>query len=427
MTSTTPPRKMKLGNWLIWTGFMALVLLLPLVLRSNGALTFLCQISAIIVFCLSYNMLFGQTGMLSFGHAVYSGLGAFFAVHAMNLSAAAKPLTVPLPLIPLVGGLAGLFFGLVFGYLTTKRAGTTFAMITLGIAELVFAFSQVLPGFFGGETGITSNRVYGTPLFGISFGPTLQLYYLVAGWLIVCTASMYAFTRTPLGRIANAVRDNPERVEFVGYDTRRVRYTVLAISAFFAGISGGMVAVTFEVAGIESLSIARSGDALFFTFIGGSGSFGGPILGGVIGALLMTKLSDFSAAWQLYLGVLFVLMVMYSPGGFAALIAGNWNALRSGNFSRILPAWLATLFASGMVFLGAVLVIEISYGLTFGLDKAVVLRAFNEHTHLPAPVGLAAGLLIATPGFLALRWAKRRYAMAWRESSAARKPTGDGQ
>ncbi len=412
------------GLWATWIAYVAFIMLMPLVFRSNGALTFMCQISAIVVFCLSYNMLFGQTGMLSFGHAVYSGLGAFFSVHAMNLSASGQSLMVPLPMVPLVGGLAGLMFGLIFGYLTTKRAGTTFAMITLGIAELVFAFSHVLPDFFGGETGITANRVYGEPLFGLSFGPAIQVYYLVAIWLIVCTVAMYAFTCTPLGRIANAVRDNPERVEFVGYDTRRVRYMVLAISAFFAGISGGLVAVTFEVAGTESLSIARSGDALFFTFIGGSGSFAGPILGSVIGALLMTKLSDFSAAWQLYLGVLFVLMVMYAPGGFASLLVGNWNALRSGNFARILPAWLSTLLSSALVFLGAVLIIEISYGLTFGLDKAVILRTLNEQTGSPVLIGLGSGLLLLTLGLLALRWTKRRYAKAWQESSAVPKSSG---
>ena len=112
-----------------------------------------------IIFALSYNMLLGQGGMLSFGHAVYSGLGAYVAVHALNMVGKAGGLALPLPLLPLVGGLAGLAFGVLFGYVTTKRAGTTFAMISLGIGEMVYACVLMLPGFFGGEAGVSTNRV----------------------------------------------------------------------------------------------------------------------------------------------------------------------------------------------------------------------------------------------------------------------------
>ena len=122
--------------------------------------------------------------MLSFGHAVYSGLGAYFAVHALNLVAKGQ-IWLPVTLLPLVGGLAGLVFGVLFGYVTTKRAGTTFAMITLGIGELVFACSLMFPGFFGGEGGITTNRVIGQPFLGITYGPAIQVYYLIAVWALV--------------------------------------------------------------------------------------------------------------------------------------------------------------------------------------------------------------------------------------------------
>jgi branched-chain amino acid transport system ATP-binding protein len=144
-----------------------------------------------------------------------------------------------------VGGLSGLFFAVLFGYVTTKKAGTTFAMITLGVGELVFAMSLMFPEFFGGEGGITTNRAYGKPVFGISFGPQIQVYYLIAVYCFVCTAAMFAFTRTPLGRILNAVRDNPERVEFIGYNTQRVRYYAFIIAGFFAGIGGGLAAINF--------------------------------------------------------------------------------------------------------------------------------------------------------------------------------------
>src|SRR5678810_131043 len=127
---------------------------------------------------LSYNMLLGQGGMLSFGHAVYSGLGTFVAVHAM-LAIASGTLPVPTSLIPLVGGIAGMFFAVILGYVTTKKAGTPFAMITLGIGELVTAMSLMIPEFFGGEGGVSANRTVGKAFMGITYGPQIQVYYLL--------------------------------------------------------------------------------------------------------------------------------------------------------------------------------------------------------------------------------------------------------
>jgi branched-chain amino acid transport system permease protein len=139
--------------------------------------------------------------------------------------------------VPLVGGLAGMRFALLLGYVTTRQAGTTFAMITLGIGELVFAMSLMVPEFFGGEAGVSANRVVGRPVLGISFGPQIQVYGLLALYTFACTAAMFAFTRTPLGRMLNAVRDNPERVGFIGYNPQRVRYLSFVIAGFFAGVA----------------------------------------------------------------------------------------------------------------------------------------------------------------------------------------------
>ncbi|MES2531640.1 MAG: branched-chain amino acid ABC transporter permease, partial [Pseudomonadota bacterium] len=188
-----------IARFLIWTLFAVALLVAPHVFRSSLALTMLSQIGYLIIICLSYNMLLGQGGMLSFGHAVYTGLGSFIAIHAMNLAAAGS-LPIPLVLIPLVGGLGGMFFAFLFGYVSTKKSGTTFAMITLGLGELVASMALMFPSFFGGEGGVTTNRVYGTPLFGLDFGPQIQVYYLIAVYCFICTALMYAFTGTPLGR-----------------------------------------------------------------------------------------------------------------------------------------------------------------------------------------------------------------------------------
>jgi len=156
-------------------------------------------------------------------------------------------------------------------------------MITLGMVELVFACSLMFPKFFGGEGGISTNRVMGDAFLGITFGPQIEVYYLIAFWLFLCTVAMYAFTHTPLGRMINAVRDNPERAEFIGYDTQWVRYLTLILSAFFAGIAGGLSAINFEIVTAENVSALRSGAVLLFSFIGGIGYFFGPMIGAVLG------------------------------------------------------------------------------------------------------------------------------------------------
>ena len=262
------------GRTALWILFVIALIVAPLIFRSSLSLTVLSQIGTLVIVCLSYNMLLGQSGMLSFGHAVYVGLGAFVAIHVMN-AVTHGAFSFPISLVPLVGGLGGAFFGVLFGYVTTKKSGTTFAMITLGIGELVAASSLMLPEFFGGEAGITTNRVIGAPVAGITFGPQIQVYYLIALWTLVCTVLMYAFTLTPLGRMANAVRDNPERAEFVGYNTQRVRYLVVIIAGFFAGIGGGLGAINFEIVSSENVSTVRSGAYLLFTFLGGVGFFFG--------------------------------------------------------------------------------------------------------------------------------------------------------
>ena len=247
------------GRLIIWTLFAVMLIVAPMLFRSSLALTMLSQIGYLIIICLSYNILLGQGGMLSFGHAVYTGLGSFIAIHAMNMATKGS-VHIPLVFIPLVGGLAGAFFAILLGFVTTKKSGTTFAMITLGIGELVASMALMFPEFFGGEGGITTDRVYGKAFFGITFGPAIQVYYLIAAYCFVCTAAMFAFTGTPLGRILNAVRDNPERVEFIGYNTQRVRYFAFIIAGFFAGIGGGLATINFEIiTGADSLSVIRSG------------------------------------------------------------------------------------------------------------------------------------------------------------------------
>jgi branched-chain amino acid transport system permease protein len=408
---------LNLVRWIVWSATAILMAILPLVFTQGFAITLISQMGVAIIFALSYNMLLGQSGMLSFGHAVYSGLGAYIAVHVLNMASKGQ-LWMPVSLLPLVGGLAGAFFGVLFGYVTTKRAGTTFAMITLGIGELVFSCSLMFPDFFGGEGGITTNRVFGQPFLGLTFGPAIQVYYLIALWCLASMALMYAWSHTPLGRMANAVRDNPERAEFVGYDTQKVRWLTLIISAFFAGVAGALGCINFEIVTAENVSAARSGGVLLAAFIGGVGFFFGPIIGACVFVYFVVALSDHTKAWLLYLGLFFMMMVVFAPGGLASLIMMQLPVIARRRFRELVPHYLAS-GATGLLVLGAlVLTVEMTYKISVDSSNGTAMKLFGVEFDAAGalPWAVAIGLWIVG-GWLFDR-ARRRLADAWGEIQA---------
>jgi branched-chain amino acid transport system permease protein len=266
-------------------------------------------------------------------------------------------------LIPWWAAWPACFFAILLGFVTTKKSGTTFAMITLGIGELVASMALMFPEFFGGEGGITTDRVYGKPFFGITFGPAIQVYYLIAVYCFVCTAAMFAFTGTPLGRILNAVRDNPERVEFIGYNTQRVRYFAFIIAGFFAGIGGGWPPSTSKSSRGRQRERAALGGLPAVHLPGRATFFFGPIIGAVLLVLASVLLSELSKAWLLYLGLVFLFMVMYAPGGIASLIMMNLRLAKFGKLRALWPSYLA-LGGTGLVaVLGAACMVEMTYHL----------------------------------------------------------------
>jgi len=404
--------RFKGGRWLVWGLYALAMLVAPLLFTSSLSLTMLSQMGIAIIACLAFNMLLGQGGMLSFGHAVYSGLGAFFAIHALNKISDGS-LALPVSLIPLVGGLGALAVAALLGYVTTKKAGTTFAMITLGIGELVSAMSLMFPGFFGGEGGVSGNRVSGPTVMGISFGPQIQVYYLIAAYCFVATALMFAFTRTPLGRMLNAVRDNPERVEFIGYSTQRVRYLAFVGSGFFMGIAGGLVALNFEIVTSEVVGASRSGAYLLFTFLGGAGFFFGPIIGAVLLVLAGVLLSELSQAWLLYLGLIFLLMVIYAPGGIASLIMMNLRLAAMGKLRQIAASYIALGGTALAVLLGSGLMIEMVYHLQLNESLGPTMRFLGARLDTHAlDTWLGAALVLVT-GVLLFELVRREFARQW--------------
>ena len=400
----------------VWSAFALVLLVMPIVARSNFALTLLCLTGIAAIACMSYNMLLGQAGMLSFGHAVYTGLGAFVAIHAMNKIGGGW--LVPMWMIPLVAGFAGLGFGALLGFVTTRKAGTPFSMITLGVGELVFAAALMFPEFFGGEAGINSNRTAGTGWLhglGLNFGGQIQVYYLIAIYLFLCTAAMYAFTQTPLGRIANAVRDNAERAEFVGYDTRWVRYLIVMASSFFAGIAGGLTAINFEAATADLVHGTRSGGYLLFTFLGGVGFFFGPIIGAVLLIFSLVVLSELTKAWQLYVGIVFLIMVVFAPGGISALLMLNLRRVKYGEWRKMRWPYAGMVFFGLIALWGFAAIVEMAYQIQVaaGSGSVVTIARIPMDATQWMSWGIATVVLVVG-GFCFEIW-RRKFNKVWSE------------
>ena len=364
----------------VWLGYLAVLLLLPQFFDSILAISIFNQMAIAIVFALSYNMLLGQGGMLSFGHAVYFGLGGFLAVHVLLLMET-EVVYFSIALIPLIGGLTGLLAGIFIGSFSTRKAGTVFAMISLGIGELVAASSLIFTGFFGGEAGVSGDRTFGPPLFGMDFFSDTDVYYLAACWVFVATLFMYLFTRTPAGRMANAVRDNPERAEFIGYSARWVRFISFCAAGTFAGVAGGLFALNYEFLTDENLNLVTSGRVLLMAYIGGLGFFIGPIIGAIILTLMNFLLSNYTELFLLYLGILFVLTVLFLPRGFAGFIMMHQTAWLRGRLHTLALPYLATGLPALLFILCAIGLLELSHtsepemhylGLTLARDSLLV-------------------------------------------------------
>jgi branched-chain amino acid transport system permease protein len=359
-------RARSIGRWAPWAALALLLAAPPFVVQQGWLFAYLAQAAAMIVFALSYNLLLGETGLLSFGHAAYAGLGAFVAAHLFNRFGMA------LPWLPLVGGVAGAAFGVLFGLVATRRAGTAFAMITLGMGELVAAAVWTLPEGFGGAAGVAIDRGSGPPWGALTFGPQRQAYALIAGWAALSIVAMFALTRTPLARIANAVRDDATRVAALGIDPRRIRLVMFVFAAFFAGVAGTLTLIDVELASSESVAMTRSGAVLIATVIGGSSTFFGPAVGAIVLTGLSVALASVTRAWPVYLGMLFIAVVLRLPQG----VAGWWAAHRA-RVERYGGGRLALAYGLGFAMAAAwlaalVIAVESLYARRFAADAGGV-------------------------------------------------------
>ncbi len=402
----------------IWLAFLVALFGLPMLFDSILAISILNQMAIAIVFALSYNMLLGQGGMLSFGHAVYFGLGGFLSVHALMLIEF-ETMVFSILWIPLIGGLFGLLAGIFIGSFSTRKAGTVFAMISLGMGELIAASSLIFSSFFGGEAGISGDRTFGPTFFGFDFAQNIEIYYLAAFSVFIATLFMYLFTQTPAGRMANAVRDNPERAEFIGYSARKVRFISFCAAGLFAGIAGGLFALNYEFITEENLNAATSGRVLLMAYIGGLGYFIGPIIGAVVLTLMNSLLSNYSELWMLYLGIMFLLTVMFLPRGFAGFIMMHHMAWVRGNMRLLIKPYILTGIPALLFAICAIALIEMSH--TDDETFQFLGMALNPSSS----VTWIALIAVASAAFYAVRRSRTQLFDAWETANAIPKDEQD--
>jgi len=230
---------------------------------------------------------------------------------------------------------------------------------------------------------------------------------------------MYAFMRTPVGRLANAVRDNPERVEFIGYNPQRIRFIAFALSGALAGLAGGLHAINYEIVASESLSAARSGAVLLMVYVGGVSHWAGAILGAVVITWLQVSLSDYTNAWLLYLGLLFMGIVLVAPSGLAGVAIAHLHAWRAKALRPILRAYAVVALPTVAVCVGAIALIEIAYRRSTQPEAGAVMRLFGLSLDTSTPWPWLAASALVVGGALILRRAWPRVQDAWAGAEAA--------
>lgn len=339
--------------WVVGIFLVALVTIPPFLdIGLQNAMTNMLIAS---LFAVAFNLLIGQAGLLSFGHAAFFSVGAFATLHLM-LVIENQGVPFPTPLLPLAGALGGFLVGAFAGYFATIRSGVYFALVTLAIAELFHSLAPHWEGLFGGEAGLSSMRM---PWRGFTFGSSLEVYYLALLWTVISIALLWGYTRTPFGRLTLALRDNEQRVRFMGYNAHTTKVIIFAVSAMFSGVAGALLAISNETANYTLFSTYISAQVVLYTFVGGSTVFFGPIVGASIFTLFAFLVSDVTRSWLLYQGLIFVLVMLYAPHGIGGLVQAHiehWKRLRGRELAM---PYLLSLLSAICLAGAAVFVIEI--------------------------------------------------------------------
>lgn len=270
------------------------------------------------IFALGYDISFGLTGMLSFGHAAFFGIGAYAASWAMLNGT--WPFTAALLVAACAGGAAALLFGLV----GRRVSGLYFSLLTLMLAELIsIVMTTRLRGLSGGVDGLAGVP---RPQFAdIDFITTANFYWVIFAGFCLTLIACGILKHSPLGYALQAVRQNPVRAEQVGFDIGSLRLTALGLSGAISGLAGAFLASLMMYVSPQMLNWKVSGDVVIMTLLGGSGTLIGPVIGVALVELLREGLSALTPYWYGILGVIFILCTIFLPHGVAGLGAKLWR------------------------------------------------------------------------------------------------------
>jgi branched-chain amino acid transport system permease protein len=300
-----------------WWVVLAAVVLLPLVVRHAIA----SEIWIFAIFGLGLNLLLGYTGLLSFGQATFFGTAAYAGGTLLKHHGA------PVVVVLALGVLVGAVTAAAVGYLCVQRSGLYFIMLTFALNQMFYFTAYQWTSVTGGEDGMP-----GVPrprVGGLDLGPPLAYYVFVVVFFLLALWIMQRIVASPLGKILQAIRENEVRAEAIGYDTRRFKLLAFVIAGAFSGLAGVLYAMLFGIVPLEAIGFVFSGNVVFATLIGGSGSLWGPVIGSFVFIWLSESVSVVWQRWPLLLGVAFVIVVLFFRGGVVeawARLAGWWAA-----------------------------------------------------------------------------------------------------
>lgn len=288
---------------------------MPLVLKQYH-LNMLTEIIVFALYAVSYNLLLGYAGLLSFGHAMFFGMGAFTVavslIHIPGLSIWSA-LALALAMTTLVGFVAG---GLLL-----RHKGSYFALLTLAFNSLFYAVATKWHTITGGDDGLSVTR----PNLALGFTTVnlagIESFYwftlvIVGAAIVFC----WYFTQTAMGQTVLMMRENEERMKFLGYNTNISRLILFTFTGAVAGLAGAFYTLHFQFCSQSAISVDMTTTVLLMTFVGGTGTFWGPMLGALVYIILQNYLSDITDRWPLFMGLIFVFMVLFIPGGLSQIL-----------------------------------------------------------------------------------------------------------
>lgn len=266
------------------------------------------------LFASAYNILFGFTKRISFGHAALFGLGSYST--GLILIHSSLPFIVVLILGPLVA--AG--FAWIMGYLSLRRGGVYCAMITLALAQVVYFTAFQWSGLTGGDDGLRGLPLQKIILLGIPLTDSFYFYYFALVMIVLGLWVMHHILVSPFGTVLQAIGENENRARACGYNVYKVKIVAFVISGFFSGLAGALYAILFRSVPIDTLHWALSGEVVMMTLLGGAGTFFGPFVGAVIYCISEDQINLLTTHWQIIVGCIFIAIILFAPSGLWGML-----------------------------------------------------------------------------------------------------------